>query len=1145
MRPIVMEMQGFASFREHTRVDFTDAEFFALVGPTGAGKSTVIDAMTFALYGSVPRWGRKNMVSLALAPTVARATVKLVFEVERQRYVVARELRRMGGQVGQRAASLERIIDSDGVAAKDDKTTPMAGDLAGVTAAVERLLGLSYEDFIQCVVLPQGQFADFLHARPADRQEILLRLLGAEHYRLMMVKANQRASTAAQRAETIGESLISYADATEESENQSRAAEVRLVTLVERVAEILPRIGERQAELSVAEESLRRLRAEHAALSVLQVPDGIGALDADLAAGRARVAQFKDAELESERADTAARESVAAGPQRAPLQLARERRDERNRLNRSLPGLEAEADQLATRAQAASTSVETGAAALEELRLQRDTAAQDASTAAEQVNRLEREQAALAAVTVPDGIAALDERRRIAHAAAASAVSAVSEAEHTDTAAREARDRAAPEVPLAQALRDLNELRGLLAELETSRRAAGKARTAQAAAETSLATVEHALTDQRAALEAAQRAHVIAELRPHLVVGEACPLCEQTVALVPTAITVTEVDDARSSITEAEDAATTAQNAVKEADGSVVRAEAEIKTKAARETSLIGSLAAALAGPLARSPMEAARLIAGANTDGPSESLIETSLVDRALAETGAMIRDRQKLNHAAAETAKGIAAARLGHAAAQTVAQQADAEMAAATNSLRVARDPLVQLGAPQVDANSLSAGWTALAEWCADEQRARAADLTAARETAAANTSRHRAAATEFGAGEQDLSRLRNEANTAVRADQQAKAKLSQASERVTELVELLRDAPDDNQIIEQLALIIELEDAATKAGEALRVARADRAKGEAALANLEHAEATARAELSAARDRVVSLGAPALETFGLHDAWTALVTWAVGQAALREQQDLAVSAGLESAQAAIRQLVGQLSADLMEAGVELAPDAVISRATSVAAEALAGARAATTRIVERRAEAATLLRRQQAAREEQEVAGMLGDLLRANNFQRWLVNAAVDDLVTEASATLSALSSGQFDLAYEGGEFHVIDHADADARRSARTLSGGETFQASLALALALSSQISSLAAAGAARLDSIFLDEGFGTLDPETLVTVATTLETLAQGQRMVGVVTHVTALAERVPVRFRVTRNARTSTITREGFGTQEEEEVMA
>ena len=92
--------------------------------------------------------------------------------------------------------------------------------------------------------------------------------------------------------------------------------------------------------------------------------------------------------------------------------------------------------------------------------------------------------------------------------------------------------------------------------------------------------------------------------------------------------------------------------------------------------------------------------------------------------------------------------------------------------------------------------------------------------------------------------------------------------------------------------------------------------------------------------------------------------------------------------------------------------------------------------------------------------------------------------------------------------------------------KTLSGGETFQASLALALALSEQLSTLAAGGRTTLDSIFLDEGFGTLDPDALEVVASTLENLAQGNRMVGVVTHVAALAERVPVRFEVTRDSR-------------------
>ncbi|MFL6126132.1 AAA family ATPase [Actinophytocola sp.] len=72
MRPILLEMNGFASFREETRVSFADVEHFTLVRRTGAGKSAVIDAMTFALYGTVPRWDHEAILSPALAPTTNR-----------------------------------------------------------------------------------------------------------------------------------------------------------------------------------------------------------------------------------------------------------------------------------------------------------------------------------------------------------------------------------------------------------------------------------------------------------------------------------------------------------------------------------------------------------------------------------------------------------------------------------------------------------------------------------------------------------------------------------------------------------------------------------------------------------------------------------------------------------------------------------------------------------------------------------------------------------------------------------------------------------------------------------------------------------------------------------------------------------------
>ena len=68
MRPLRLDLHGFTVFRDPTTIDFTDADFFALVGPTGSGKSTVLDAMCFALYGTVPRWSDRRSVGSGIPP---------------------------------------------------------------------------------------------------------------------------------------------------------------------------------------------------------------------------------------------------------------------------------------------------------------------------------------------------------------------------------------------------------------------------------------------------------------------------------------------------------------------------------------------------------------------------------------------------------------------------------------------------------------------------------------------------------------------------------------------------------------------------------------------------------------------------------------------------------------------------------------------------------------------------------------------------------------------------------------------------------------------------------------------------------------------------------------------------------------------
>ena len=200
-----------------------------------------------------------------------------------------------------------------------------------------------------------------------------------------------------------------------------------------------------------------------------------------------------------------------------------------------------------------------------------------------------------------------------------------------------------------------------------------------------------------------------------------------------------------------------------------------------------------------------------------------------------------------------------------------------------------------------------------------------------------------------------------------------------------------------------------------------------------------------------------------------------------------------------------------------------------------ALERAEAAQRRVEERRAESERLRQQRAVVEREGLLAKALAQHLRADRFERWLLAEALDSLVDGASHTLRELSGGQYDLGHTKGEFFVIDHHDAGLRRAVRTLSGGETFQASLALALALSEQLAGMSTA-AASLESIVLDEGFGTLDASTLDSVTATLENLAaRGDRMVGVVTHVGSLAERIPVRFEVSRDARTARVERFGL----------
>jgi exonuclease SbcC len=189
-----------------------------------------------------------------------------------------------------------------------------------------------------------------------------------------------------------------------------------------------------------------------------------------------------------------------------------------------------------------------------------------------------------------------------------------------------------------------------------------------------------------------------------------------------------------------------------------------------------------------------------------------------------------------------------------------------------------------------------------------------------------------------------------------------------------------------------------------------------------------------------------------------------------------------------------------------------------------------------------AAELVERRAVLEAEAALARTLADHLKAHELIAWIQEEALSRLAEAGSRHLQELSQKRYSLRLGSGteeaaaradqDFFVVDGSHADAIRSVRTLSGGETFLASLALALALAESLAELGAEGRAAdaLDSLFLDEGFGSLDTDTLDTVVSALDALHGGDRMVGIVTHVRELAERLPARLEVGRQGAAATV---------------
>jgi hypothetical protein len=172
-------LKGFTSFKDGADISFENFDRFAICGPTGAGKSSLLDALTFALFAEAPRRGTGNLANL-ISLGRKRFSVSLDFAVGDQTFRVTRVRRRRGAGSDQ----LEKVSGQD-------KTELVATGQRAVTERIEKLLGLNYSHFTQAVFLPQGKFSEFLKAKPAERRRVLNELLRLLVYERMQERAGK------------------------------------------------------------------------------------------------------------------------------------------------------------------------------------------------------------------------------------------------------------------------------------------------------------------------------------------------------------------------------------------------------------------------------------------------------------------------------------------------------------------------------------------------------------------------------------------------------------------------------------------------------------------------------------------------------------------------------------------------------------------------------------------------------------------------------------------------------------------------------------------------------------------------------------------------------------------------------------------
>lgn len=240
MRPKYLEIEGLQSFREVQKIDFEalgETGLFGIFGPTGSGKSTVLDAITFALYGEVKRAerGTQGIINTNTNTVRVSFTFELAKDGKRRTFRVDRVYQRKKNSPNSCEAKIARLIEITDVG-----EIPICDKATEVTNNIKELLGLSHEDFTRAVVLPQNSFQEFLMLNNSERRKMLERIFYLEEYgKRLQEKLSRKMGRLKSRIDVLSGELKGYEDASHEALEEARKAMEEALAARQRVEDEL------------------------------------------------------------------------------------------------------------------------------------------------------------------------------------------------------------------------------------------------------------------------------------------------------------------------------------------------------------------------------------------------------------------------------------------------------------------------------------------------------------------------------------------------------------------------------------------------------------------------------------------------------------------------------------------------------------------------------------------------------------------------------------------------------------------------------------------------------------------------------------------------------------------------------------------